>query len=81
MPTIAVGQLIDSSMVLALFVREENIYASDNIDDGDHDDDDEFFCGMVDRRKALNFIFSRDHCHRSSPYILIANLRHVVSRT
>ena len=31
MPNIAVGQLIDSSMVLALFVREENnVYASGN---------------------------------------------------
>lgn len=31
MPNIAVGPLIDSSMVLALFVREENnIYGSDN---------------------------------------------------
>ena len=25
------------------------------------------FCGMVDRRKALSLIFSRDHCQRSSP--------------
>ena len=25
------------------------------------------FCGMVDRRKAFELIFSRDHCERSSP--------------
>ena len=25
------------------------------------------FCGMVDRRKALSLISSRDHCQRSSP--------------
>ena len=31
------------------------------------DDDDELFCGMVDRRKAFSLIFSRDHCQRSSP--------------
>ena len=24
------------------------------------------FCGMVDRRKVFSFIFSRDHCQRSS---------------
>ena len=27
----------------------------------------EFFCGMVDRRKAFSLISSRDHCGRSSP--------------
>ena len=26
-----------------------------------------FFCGMVDRRKAFSLISSRDHCQRSSP--------------
>ena len=31
MPNIAVGQLIDPSMVLALLVKEENVYASDSI--------------------------------------------------
>ena len=25
------------------------------------------FCGMVDRRKVLSAIFSRDYCQRSSP--------------
>ena len=25
------------------------------------------FCGMVDRRKAISLISSRDHCQRSSP--------------
>ena len=25
------------------------------------------FCGIVDRRKALSLISSRDHCQRSSP--------------
>ena len=25
------------------------------------------FCGIVDRRKEFRFIFSRDHCQRSSP--------------
>ena len=25
------------------------------------------FCGMVDRRKTVSFIFSRDYCQRSSP--------------
>ena len=25
------------------------------------------FCGVVDRRKVFSFIFSRDHCQRSSP--------------
>ena len=33
----------------------------------DADEDDELFCGMVDRRKAFSFISSRDHCQRSSP--------------
>ena len=33
----------------------------------DDDDDDELFCGMVDRRKAFNLISSQDHCERSSP--------------
>ena len=36
------------------------------IDDDDDDDDDEMmmncFCDMVDRRKALSLISSRDHC-------------------
>ena len=31
MPNIAVGQPIDLSMALVLFLREENVYASDNI--------------------------------------------------
>ena len=26
-----------------------------------------YFCGMVDRRKAFNLISSRGHCQRSSP--------------
>ena len=26
-----------------------------------------FFCGMVDQRKAFSLISSRDHCQRSSP--------------
>ena len=26
-----------------------------------------YFCGMVDRRKAFSIIPSRDHCQRSSP--------------
>ena len=30
-------------------------------------DDDELFCGMVDRRKVFSLISSRDHCQRSSP--------------
>ena len=30
-------------------------------------DDDEFFCDMVDQRKAFNLISSWDHCQRSSP--------------
>ena len=34
---------------------------------GHDDDDDECFCGMVDRRKAFCFISSQDHCQRSSP--------------
>ena len=25
------------------------------------------FCGMVDRRKLISLIYSRDHCQRSSP--------------
>ena len=32
-----------------------------------HDDDDDGFCGMVDRQKAFSLISSRDHCQRSSP--------------
>ena len=28
---------------------------------------DDFFCGMVDQRKAFSLISSRDHCQRSSP--------------
>ena len=31
------------------------------------DDDDELFCGMVDRQRAFSLISSRDHCQRSSP--------------
>ena len=30
------------------------------------DDDDDVFCRMVDRRKALSFISSRDQCRRFS---------------
>ena len=30
-------------------------------------EDDELFCGMVDRRKAFSLISSRDHCQRSLP--------------
>ena len=30
-------------------------------DDDDDDEDDKLFCGMVDRRKAFNLIFRRDH--------------------
>ena len=26
-----------------------------------------YFCGMVDRRKAFSLISSRDHCQKSSP--------------
>ena len=31
------------------------------------DDDKLFFCGMIDRRKTLSLISSRDHCQKSSP--------------
>ena len=37
-----------------------------NFNDDDEDDGD-FFCGMVERRKAFSLISSRDHCQRSSP--------------
>ena len=30
-------------------------------------DDDELFCGIVDRRKAFSLISRQDHCQRSSP--------------
>ena len=33
------------------------------------------FCGMVDRRKALSLISSRDHCQRSSPSRISDTLR------
>ena len=33
------------------------------------------FFGMVDRRKALNFISSQDHCQRSSPSQILDTLR------
>ena len=34
----------------------------------EHDnDDDELLYGMVERRKAISFISSYDHCQRSSP--------------
>ena len=33
------------------------------------------FFGMVDRRKALNFISSQDHCQRSSPSRILDTLR------
>ena len=33
------------------------------------------FCGMVDRRKALSLISSRDHCQRSSPSQISDTLR------
>ena len=26
-----------------------------------------YFCGMVNRRKAVNFVFRQDHCQRFSP--------------
>ena len=48
------------------------------------------FCGMVDWRKAISLISSRDHCQRSSPsrisdtpragFLTITNLRHAASR-
>ena len=28
---------------------------------------DNFFCGMIDRRKAFYLLSSREHCQRSSP--------------
>ena len=31
------------------------------------DNDDDFFCGMVDRQKAFGLISSRGNCQRSSP--------------
>ena len=33
------------------------------------------FCGMVNRRKALSLISSRDHCQRSSPSLISDTLR------
>ena len=42
----------------------------------DDDDDAEFFCVMVDRRKALSHISSRYHCQ----ILTIANLGHAASR-
>ena len=30
-------------------------------------DDDNLFCGMVDRLKVFSYISSRDHCQRSLP--------------
>ena len=36
------------------------------------DDDEEFFCGMVDRRKTFSLISRRDHCQR----LFIANLQY-----
>ena len=35
--------------------------------ENDDDDNDEFFCGMFDRRKAFSLISSRGHCQRSLP--------------
>ena len=37
------------------------------------DDDEELFCGMVDRRKAFSLISSLDHCQISSP-LRISNM-------
>ena len=34
---------------------------------GRGDDDDDGFCGIVDRRKVFSLVSSRDHCQRSSP--------------
>ena len=39
------------------------------------DDDDESFCGMVDRRKVFSLISSRDYCQRSSPSQISDTLR------
>ena len=39
------------------------------------DDDDDCFCGMVDRRKAFSLISNQDHCQRSSPSQISHTLR------
>ena len=33
----------------------------------DNVDDDEFFCGMIDRRKVYSLIFNWEHSQRFSP--------------
>ena len=50
----------------------------------EEDDDDEFFCGMVDQRKAFNLISSQDHCQGISPLqisdTLQAGLVHILEQ-
>ena len=39
------------------------------------DDNDDGFCGIVDRRKVFSLVSSRDHCQRSSPSRISDTLR------
>ena len=41
----------------------------------DDDDDNESFCGMVDRRKAFSLISSRNYYQKSSPSRISDTLR------
>ena len=42
--------------------------------DDDADDNDELFCGLVDRRNTFSLISSLDHCQRSSPSLIFDTL-------
>ena len=72
------GKLVFLSVSCLFFTPEYNFLSSDRLSDRNYVMSDNvhfrkmmmimnYFCGMVDRRKAFSLIFSRDHCQRSSP--------------
>ena len=52
---------------MSRFINTELKSDSDLYSENDDDELMNYFCGMVDRRKAFSLISSRDHCQRSSP--------------
>ena len=61
---------------MSRFINTELKSDSDLYSENDDDELMNYFCGMVDRRKAFSLISSRDHCQ----ILTIANLRHAASR-
>ena len=61
---------------MSRFINTELKSDSDLYSENDDDELMNYFCGMVDRRKAFGLISSQDHCQ----ILTIANLQHAASR-